>query len=88
MDAPWRHPGADASAFFNYGHTMRSWREYCRRVEQYRLQFTLQKKVGGHAGTPSSLKISMGGAAYAAMHAAQLCMAQPGAVKVTLSHIT
>jgi hypothetical protein len=24
---------------------MRSWKEYCKQVEQYRLQFTLQKKV-------------------------------------------
>ena len=40
-------PGRGRSAFFNYGHTMRSWKEYCKQVEQYRLQFTLQKKVGG-----------------------------------------
>lgn len=45
VDAPWRHPGADVSAFFNYDHTMRSWRDYCKRVEQYRLQFTMQKKI-------------------------------------------
>lgn len=45
VDAPWRHPGADVSAFFNYDHNMRTWRDYCKRVEQYRLQFTMQKKI-------------------------------------------
>lgn len=24
---------------------MRTWRDYCKRVEQYRLQFTMQKKI-------------------------------------------
>ena len=45
LDAPWRHPGADVSAFFNYDHSMRTWRDYCTKVEQYRLQFTMQKKI-------------------------------------------
>ncbi len=45
LDAPWRHPGADVSAFFNYDHSMRTWRDYCKKVEQYRLQFTMQKKI-------------------------------------------
>ena len=45
VDAPWRHPGADVSAFFNYDHSMRTWRDYCKKVEQYRLQFTMQKKI-------------------------------------------
>lgn len=45
VEAPWRHPGADMSAFFNYDLNMRTWRDYCKRVEQYRLQFTMQKKI-------------------------------------------
>jgi hypothetical protein len=33
------------SSFFNYDLNMRTWRDYCKRVEQYRLQFTMQKKI-------------------------------------------
>jgi hypothetical protein len=33
------------SAFFNYDHNMRTWREYCKKVEQYCLQFSMQKKI-------------------------------------------
>ena len=36
IDAPWRNPTANPSDYFNYGMNERTWREYCRKVEQYR----------------------------------------------------
>ena len=43
-DAPWRMPAnlEDMRAFFNYDLNPHKWREYCKRVEQYRLQYTMQ----------------------------------------------
>ena len=39
-------------AFFNYDMNLYKWREYCKRVEQYRLQYTMQ--VGcSQSGCPS-----------------------------------
>ena len=32
----------DMKAFFNYDMNLHKWREYCKRVEQYRLQYTMQ----------------------------------------------
>ncbi len=32
----------DMKAFFNYDMNLYKWREYCKRVEQYRLQYTMQ----------------------------------------------
>lgn len=45
VDAPWRAPGADPTDFFNYGLTLRGWREYAERVARYRLEFTMQRKI-------------------------------------------
>ena len=43
-DAPWRMPAnlEDMRAFFNYDLNPHKWREYCKRVEQYRMQYTMQ----------------------------------------------
>ncbi len=35
-------PIEDMKAFFNYDLNLHKWREYCKRVEQYRLQYTMQ----------------------------------------------
>ncbi len=45
VDAPWRAPGADPTDFFNYGLTLRAWREYAARVARYRLEFSMQRKI-------------------------------------------
>ncbi|EFN56712.1 hypothetical protein CHLNCDRAFT_144097 [Chlorella variabilis] len=44
VDAPWRLPGIDPSDFFNFGQTERGWREYCQRVQQYRLEFSMKDR--------------------------------------------
>lgn len=45
IDAPWRTPGADPGDFFNYGLRERSWKEYCQKVRQYQLEYTLQRRI-------------------------------------------
>ncbi len=62
-DAPWRMPAnlEDMKAFFNYDMNLHKWREYCKRVEQYRLQYTMQvfspqlAKDSEPSGTPNLL---------------------------------
>lgn len=61
IDAPWRTPGADPGDFFNYGMRERSWKEYCAKVKQYQLEYTLQRRIqvygreGGAAGHDADL---------------------------------
>ena len=40
-----RLPGIDPSDFFNYGLNERGWRDYCARVAQYRLEFTMKGQI-------------------------------------------
>jgi hypothetical protein len=56
VDAPWRMPQnlEDMKAFFNYDLNLHKWREYCKRVEQYRLQYTMQ--VTSHRLPKTSLQ--------------------------------
>ena len=45
VQAPWRMPGADPADFFNYGLNINTWKEYVGRIHQFRLEFTMQKKI-------------------------------------------
>lgn len=38
-------PGADPADFFNYGLNINTWKEYVARIHQFRLEFTMQKKI-------------------------------------------
>lgn len=40
-----RYPGIDPGDFFNYGLTERTWKEYCQRVQQFRVEFMLQGQI-------------------------------------------
>ncbi|KAI0523572.1 hypothetical protein KFK09_005968 [Dendrobium nobile] len=44
-DKPWRHPGVDISDFFNFGLDEEHWKEYCKQLEQLRLESTMQGKI-------------------------------------------
>lgn len=44
-EKPWRHPGVDISDFFNFGLDEEHWKEYCKQVEQLRLESTMQSKI-------------------------------------------
>ena len=38
-------PGADPADFFNYGLNINTWKEYVGRIHQFRLEFSMQKKI-------------------------------------------
>ncbi|KAJ4958831.1 hypothetical protein NE237_025942 [Protea cynaroides] len=44
-EKPWRHPGVDIADFFNFGLDEEKWRDYCRQLEQLRLEATMQSKI-------------------------------------------
>lgn len=58
VEAPWGLPGIDISDFFNFGLTYRTWKEYCRQVQQFRQEFTMQVKGSSDATTASTLHCS------------------------------
>ncbi|KAG8475754.1 hypothetical protein CXB51_032552 [Gossypium anomalum] len=42
---PWKYPGVDLSGFFNFGLNEESWKDYCKQLEQRRLETTMQSKI-------------------------------------------
>ncbi|KAL8168108.1 hypothetical protein V2J09_009607 [Rumex salicifolius] len=53
-EKPWNQPGADVSDFFNFGLNEDSWKEYCKKLEQLRMESTMKSKahvlvVGSHS---------------------------------------
>ncbi|KAL2228365.1 UNVERIFIED_CONTAM: FIP1V-like protein [Sesamum indicum] len=44
-EKPWRLPGIDMSDFFNFGLNEDSWKDYCKRLEQLRLETSMQSKI-------------------------------------------
>ncbi|XP_024980685.1 FIP1[V]-like protein isoform X1 [Cynara cardunculus var. scolymus] len=44
-EKPWRLQGIDISDFFNFGMNEESWKEYCKQLEQHRLEATMQSKI-------------------------------------------
>ncbi|KAF7806511.1 FIP1[V]-like protein [Senna tora] len=44
-EKPWKYPGVDASDFFNFGLNEETWKDYCRQLEQLRLESTMQSKI-------------------------------------------
>ncbi|XP_074574999.1 FIP1[V]-like protein [Curcuma longa] len=44
-EKPWRYPGVDISDFFNFGLDEDKWKDYCKRLDQLRLESTMQSKI-------------------------------------------
>uniref|UniRef100_A0A6I9SAP4 FIP1[V]-like protein n=1 Tax=Elaeis guineensis var. tenera TaxID=51953 RepID=A0A6I9SAP4_ELAGV len=44
-EKPWRHPGVDISDFFNFGFDEDKWKDYCKQLDQLRLEATMQSKI-------------------------------------------
>ncbi|XP_047307616.1 FIP1[V]-like protein [Impatiens glandulifera] len=44
-EKPWKLPGIDISDYFNFGLNEESWKEYCKQLEQYRMETTMQSKI-------------------------------------------
>ncbi|XWS26276.1 hypothetical protein CRYUN_Cryun26dG0017700 [Craigia yunnanensis] len=41
----WKYPGVDLSDFFNFSLNEDSWKDYCKQLEQHRLETTMQSKI-------------------------------------------
>ncbi|KAM7265376.1 hypothetical protein ACFE04_003059 [Oxalis oulophora] len=44
-EKPWKYPGVDVTDFFNFGLNEESWKDYCKQLEQRRLETTMQSKI-------------------------------------------
>ncbi|KAI3771849.1 hypothetical protein L6452_03020 [Arctium lappa] len=44
-EKPWRLQGIDISDFFNFGLNEESWKEFCKQLDQFRLEATMQSKI-------------------------------------------
>ncbi|KAG6673474.1 hypothetical protein I3842_16G114100 [Carya illinoinensis] len=44
-EKPWKYPGVDTSDFFNFGLNEESWKDYCKQLEQLRMESTMQSKI-------------------------------------------
>lgn len=44
-EKPWRLPGIDVTDFFNFGLNEDSWKDYCKQLEQLRLESTMQGRI-------------------------------------------
>ncbi|XP_057429218.1 FIP1[V]-like protein isoform X2 [Lotus japonicus] len=44
-EKPWKYPNVDVSDFFNFGLNEDSWKDYCKQLEQLRLESTMQSKI-------------------------------------------
>ncbi|KAL8040804.1 hypothetical protein ABFX02_10G123400 [Erythranthe guttata] len=44
-EKPWKLPTIDVSDFFNFGLDEDSWKDYCKQLEQLRLETTMQSKI-------------------------------------------
>lgn len=42
VDAPWKVPGVETSAFFNYSLTSAKWRAYIREIQQAHAESRMQ----------------------------------------------
>ncbi|KAI4376747.1 hypothetical protein MLD38_014473 [Melastoma candidum] len=44
-EKPWRNQGVDITDFFNFGLNEESWKDYCKQLEQRRMETTMQSKI-------------------------------------------
>ncbi|XP_057827288.2 FIP1[V]-like protein isoform X1 [Cryptomeria japonica] len=44
-EKPWKLPGIDITDFFNFNLDEDGWKQYCRQLEQLRLEATMQSKI-------------------------------------------
>lgn len=56
VEPPWRLPGAESSDFFNYGMDEAGWKEYCKKIEFHRQEFSMKKKIQTYESTSLSFQ--------------------------------
>ena len=54
LDAPWHVPGVDLTDFFNYGHTVESWKDYQGLVYQFRESYGRQEAIATYDSAEQS----------------------------------
>lgn len=55
-DKPWRKPGVDITDYFNYGFNEDTWRQYCGKQVQLRLEQSMQGKIKVYESKQSDQK--------------------------------
>ncbi|TKV91634.1 hypothetical protein SEVIR_9G109100v4 [Setaria viridis] len=44
-EKPWKYPGADISDFFNFGFDEEKWKDFCKQLDQLRLESRMQSRI-------------------------------------------
>ncbi|CAN8301447.1 unnamed protein product [Cochlearia groenlandica] len=44
-EKPWRYQGVDITAYFNFGMNEESWKDYCKQLDQHRIENTMQSRI-------------------------------------------
>ncbi|KAG7534664.1 Pre-mRNA polyadenylation factor Fip1 domain [Arabidopsis thaliana x Arabidopsis arenosa] len=44
-EKPWRYPGVDMTDYFNFGLNEESWKDYCKQLDQHRIETTMQSRI-------------------------------------------
>ncbi|XP_037429074.1 FIP1[V]-like protein [Triticum dicoccoides] len=44
-EKPWKYSGAEISDFFNFGLDEEKWKDYCKQLDQSRLESTMQSRI-------------------------------------------
>ncbi|CAL4944115.1 unnamed protein product [Urochloa decumbens] len=44
-EKPWKYPGADISDFFNFGLDEEKWKDFCKQLDQMRIESTMQSRI-------------------------------------------
>ncbi|CAH8358740.1 unnamed protein product [Eruca vesicaria subsp. sativa] len=44
-EKPWRYQGVDITDYFNFGMNEESWKDYCKQLDQRRIETTMQSRI-------------------------------------------
>ncbi|ESQ42589.1 hypothetical protein EUTSA_v10012479mg [Eutrema salsugineum] len=44
-EKPWRYQGNDVTDYFNFGLNEESWKDYCKQLDQHRIETTMQSRI-------------------------------------------
>ncbi|RID69036.1 hypothetical protein BRARA_C01158 [Brassica rapa] len=44
-EKPWRYQGADITDFFNFGLNEENWKDYCKQLDQHRIETTMKSRI-------------------------------------------
>ncbi|XP_010453107.1 PREDICTED: FIP1[V]-like protein [Camelina sativa] len=44
-EKPWRYQGVEMTDYFNFGLNEESWKDYCKQLDQHRIETTMQSRI-------------------------------------------